>query len=362
VTAGAARRGLPLAALAVPLLSAAGCSALWPSLVRESPDEPLFGTAGLLRGPLRTDGALCSLATVGPEALRLVSPPRPPARRVPLREACGGGAATPRGEAIAVLTAQGEAIAHLWREPGATGLVVAFSGLGMPPEGWINSRLAELGAGRGLATLAVVRDESARPIVLDPLREARRALDAAAQVQAACGLGGSLAFVGISLGGLEALLANREAARAGLSTRAAVLDPVLDVAAATSHLDSSWHDFGDDGMQAYFRRILRGRYGEPEGTRFGDLMRRLEGRPGALTRPAEDSPSAWLCTVPSGRFAVFLSDTDPVLGDEQRQFGLACHYPFVAAKVPGHTPFACRLELFEELLEALGPGGPAAQR
>jgi hypothetical protein len=345
------------ALLAAPLLGLAACHAIWPTLVRPEPDEPIFRSGFPLVGSLRTDGALCSLASVGPEATLLVAPPEAPAGALGLRQACDPGAVARPGQVVEVLTGEGMVRGHLWRDPGATGLLVAFSGMGMPAAGWINTRFAERGARRGLATFAVIRDESPRPIVLDPLREARGALEAAAQVREACGLAGAapLFLVGISLGGLEALLAGREALRAGQDARAAVLDPVLDVGMAAAHLDSWWHPFADDGMQAYFRRILRGRWGEPEETRFQDVMRRLEGRPGARTRAAADAPSAWLCGAPPDRFAVFLSDTDPVLGDEQRAFGQACGYPFRPAGAPGHTPFACRLPLFDEMLDAVRP-------
>jgi hypothetical protein len=345
------------AALAAAVIGLAGCHAVWPTMVRPSPQEPLFHSGFPLMGALRTDAALCTLASVGPEATLLVVPPDPPGAAVGLGQACADGAPTRPGQLVEVLTSDGMVRGHLWRDPGASGLLVAFSGLAMPPTGWINARFAERAARRGLATFAPIRDESPRPIVLDPLREALRASEAASHLAQACGLGaGGPLYLGISMGGLEALLAAREAIQAGLPARAAVLDPVLDVAAAALHLDSYWHDLGDDAMQGYFRRILRGRWGEPEETRFQDVMRRIAGHPGARTRPDRDSPRAWLCGMPPERLAVFLSDTDPVLGDGQRDLGPACGFRFRPAGAPGHTPLACRLALFDEMVDAVRPG------
>jgi len=337
-----------------------GCSWLWPTVVPTSPKEPLFHSSFPLAGPLRLDGALCSLASLGPDATRAVSRPESMYGAVPLEEACrGGGAGGGRHESgprlVVVGTGRGPVYGYLFAAHPATGLLVAFSGLGLPAAGWVNQRFAEVAARRGLSTFAPVRDESPRPIFFDPLREALRATEAARQVIAACGVGApaDLRFVGISLGGLEALLANRESLRQGDATRAAVLDPVLDVQLASANLDSFWHGLAVDTVQGFFRRILAGRYGEDPPPGFQEVMSRTDPRKGALSDLRADSPSAWLCAAPREPYAVFLSDTDPVLGDDQRGFAERCKFPLERARVPGHTPLACRLELFDEMVERL---------
>jgi hypothetical protein len=155
------------------------------------------------------------------------------------------------------------------------------------------------------------------------------------------------------MGGMEALLANREAAADGLPMRVAVLDPLLDPTAAAAHLDSFWHSLDTDAMQAYFGRILRGRYGEPASTTFGDLLSRSSA--GTVTVLARDAPRAWLCTVDPASYAVFVSDGDPVLGNGQASFARTCGFPVRRARTKGHVGLACRLELFEELLDAADP-------
>lgn len=345
--------------LTAALLLLTGCAAFWPGMVQPAPERPLFEPRGLLAGGTRVDGALCSLASVGPDTTLLVQPPPLLTEPVPLVRACAGGAAFAPGTLVQVDTAQGPVLGFLTLPAGAAGVLVAFSGMGMPADGWVNHRLAQGAARRGLATLAVVRDESSRPIVLDPLREARRGLEAGRVLRERCGLDPArpLALVGISLGGLEALLAGREGAERRLEAHAAVLDPVLDVGLAAAHLDSFWHGLADDAMQGYFQRILRGRWAEPASTRFTDVLARLEQHPGAQTDPRRDTPSAWLCAAPRERFSVFLSTTDPVLGEEQREGLRSCGVPLLDAATPGHTPFACRLELFDLLLDAAA-GGP----
>ncbi len=340
---------LSLAALA---LGSAGCSWMWPTVVRTSPNEPLFHSGFPLVGCLRFDGAICSLVSLGPDATRVVSKPEPTDGAVPLEQACQHGLPGAAGrQLVMVSTAYGPVHGYLFAADSATGLVVAFSGLGTPPAGWINERFAEVAARRGFITFAPVRNESPRPIYFDPLREARRALDAARQILTACHLRepSDLAFLGISLGGLEALLANREALQRGMMTRAVVLDPVLDVRLAAANLDSFWHGPAVDAVQNYFRRILTGRYGEDPPPRFEDVMERVASQPHSVTDLRLDAPSAWLCGARRDAYAVFLSDTDPVLGDAQREFAESCGFPLRKAGVPGHAPLACRLELFEEM-------------
>src|SRR5260370_36128650 len=114
--------------------------------------------------------------------------------------------------------------------------------MGVGGVGGGSGRVGEAAARGGPIPLARIRAEAARPIYFDPLREARRAIGAAQQIGVACRSAApqNIRFVGISLGGLEALLANRESLRQGLDTRVAALDPVLDVGRVTAHLDTSW--------------------------------------------------------------------------------------------------------------------------
>lgn len=278
--------------------SCAGCTTFWPTLVRPSPKEPLFHSGFPLVGGARTDGAICSLATVGPEATLLVSPPEKTDAAVSLEEVCGAAAAgAPAsasragryGRLVRIETELGTEHGYLFVDgPAENGMLVAFSGLGMPPAGWINQRFAATGAQRGYAVFAPVRDERAKPVYFDPVREARRALEAASRVREACRVGPGLGFLGISMGGLEALLANREARNHHHETRAAVLDPVLDVGLVTENLDSYWHGFGVDSMQSYFQRILSGRYEEWPPPSFHDVMERTRARPGHLTEMSTD--------------------------------------------------------------------------
>jgi hypothetical protein len=340
---------------------ATGCSAFWPTVVRDSPDEPLFHSGFPLVGGARLDGALCSLATVGPEATRLVSPPEAVSGAIPLDLACSGAGPLHRsssrgrpGTLVRIETPSGDIFGYLYRDfASASGVMVAFSGMGMPASGWVNERFAEVASARGLLTFALVRDEAVRPIAFDPMREARRGVEAAQQISGACGVSPAapLAFVGISLGGMEALLAARGALARGLEARAAVLDPLLDPALAADNLDSTWHSAAVDSMQAYFRRILAGRYGERPTPSFRAVLSRRT----AESVPERDAPSAWLCASPQRAYAVFLSDTDPVLGNSQREFGYACKWPFRKAAAPGHTPLACNLDLFPQMIDALSP-------
>lgn len=350
--------------LAAPLLLAAlavGESAcVWPRVVATSPREPLFHSSGLVGGR-DLDAALCSLGTLGPDATATVIPPDAPSNAVSPEEACRR--AWPAAEAqrgrggvlVEVDTPYGPVRGWLYGVPTARGVIVAFSGLGMPAAGWINQRLAEAAARRGRATFAVIRDETARPMRFDPLREARRGVAAAARLRGACAVpeAAPVEFAGVSMGGLEALLAAREASTRSAAARAAVLDPVLDLGAVVTHLEAPWRSFAVDSMQSYFRRLAQGRYGEPPSTTFREVLARTDPAGGTMTDPAADSPSAWLCRVDPAAYTVLVSDTDPALGDEQRAFARACGFPLHPARAPGHVPLACRPELFEELLDRL---------
>jgi hypothetical protein len=271
------------------------------------------------------------------------------------------------GQLVRVVTPTGTVYGYLFNAPFATGLVVAFSGLGMPAGGWINERFAEAGARRQFLTFALVRDETPRPIYFDPLREARRAIEAARQIVQTCRVAapGDIRFVGISLGGLEALLANREALQQGMVTRAGVLDPVLDAVRVAQNLDSYWHSLAVDAMQAFFQRILSSRYGEWPVLPFADVINRVRSHTDAVTDFDKDAPSVWLCGAKRDAYSIFLSDKDPVLGEAQREFALSCGFPVLPARAPGHVPLACRLELFDEMMDTLrGPElrGPIASR
>jgi hypothetical protein len=350
---------------ALAALSMMGCSAFWPTIVRESPDEPLFRSGFPLMGVARIDGALCSLATVGPEATRLVSPPESLAGAVSPEAACAEpdsthwGARGRSGILVRVETSLGPFFGYLYRVGAPVGIVVAFSGMGMPPYGWVNQEFAEQGAKRDLLMFAAIRDESSHPIVFDPLREALRAVEAIPKLRAACGVAAEepVGFIGISLGGMEALLANREALAAGLRAKAAVLDPLLDPDLAASNLDSTWHSISVDSMQAYFRRILAGRYQERPPPSFHEVLNRVSTVHTTSTVLTRDAPSKWLCQAPRDAYSIFLSETDPVLGDAQREFAKRCDWPLKPAGVPGHTPLACNLDLFESMIKAVARQG-----
>jgi hypothetical protein len=347
--------------IACSAVAATGCSTFWPRLVSPSPTDPVFH-ASFIAGGSSTDGALCSLATIGPDALRAVSPPEPTIGAIGPEQACSREVSDVAaqhgrvGQLIVLSTSTGPLYGYLYTAPSPSGLLVAFSGLGMPASGWINERFAEVGARKSFITFAPVRDEAARPIYFDPLREARRTLEAAKQLGQSCGLSTSakIGFVGISLGGLEALLATREALAQGVATHASVLDPVLDAHLAIDNLDSYWHSFGVDSIHGFFQRILSGRYGEWPTPSFHDVMNRTRAHSDAMSDLDRDVPSTWLCGARRDAFTVFLSDEDPVLGEKQRDFARSCAFPLQPARAPGHVPLACRLELFDEVVDALG--------
>jgi hypothetical protein len=297
-----------------------------------------------------------------------LSPPEAPEGAVSVEQACAQevpnteGRRGRVGQLVEIPTMLGPVTGYLSATRPAAGLLIAFSGLGAPAWGWINERFAEEGARRGLVTFALIRNESARPMFFDPLREALRALQASEQIRAACLLDGPAALVGISMGGLEALLANREALRSGMASRVAALDPVLAPDRVAGHLDSFWHSMSTDVVQDLFRRIFTERYQEPGSPSFRRIMdrtRREFARGNALTDLDRDAPSAWICSEPPEGYAVFLSETDPVLGQDQRELVSPCPFRFLPAGEPGHTPLACAPELFERMIEFVA--GPAPQ-
>lgn len=343
------------------------CSAFWPAVTPRDPKAPVFHTSAPARWVADLDPALCSLATVGPEVTRLIHPPPKLPPHSSAEDWCAGEPQPPNkpspcrsamvGQLVSVSFAQGSADGYLYRIPNATGIVVVFAGLGMPPDGWINQRFAGEASRRGFATFAIVRVETRRPMRFDPLAEAHRGILAAKSLRGRCGIAGNarVAFLGISMGGMEALLAARDVAVVAPELHgapASVLDPLLSPEDAADNFDSFWHGVSVDAMQTYFRRLLVGRYGAPKcGVRFGDL---LSPAPGIRTNLKKDAPARWLCGQSVGeRFHVFLSATDPVLGDDQRERLEECGFPTVAVRSPGHTPLACELSLFERMVTAI---------
>jgi hypothetical protein len=336
------------------VLLTTGC--WWPTVVRSSPDDPLFHSGCPLKGPLQLDSALCSLATVGPDAMALVTPPATTAGAVDLAFACDLPApplTTGHGRQGQLVHLPGDIYGYLYRVEGSTGIAVAFAGLGMPSGGWINEKFAEMAAARGLTLFALIRTEriKPKPIAFDPLSEARRGIQAADLIERQCSIptAGKIRFLGVSLGGMEALLANREALIAGKQAKVAVLDPLMDPTLAADKLDSYWRSVSVDSMQSYFRRILAGRYEENPPPSFKVVLDRT----GPVTKLPLDAPSTWLCQEPLPAYAVFISDTDPVLGDEQRKFANGCKSVLHPAGAPGHVPFACRPQIFDEMWSTL---------
>jgi hypothetical protein len=151
------------------------------------------------------------------------------------------------------------------------------------------------------------------------------------------------------MGGLEALLAARDAP-GGAGARTAVLDPVLDFDRVAANLDGTFHDVSTDAMQTYFQRIMAGRY-RVAPVRFSRVIERVPPT-GRMTSLEKDVPSGWLCQGAVERYAVFLSQTDPVLGDAQRAELESRGFPFRRTAAAGHIPLACDLALFEAMVEA----------
>jgi pimeloyl-ACP methyl ester carboxylesterase len=347
----------------------AGCT--WPRVVPVSPNDPLYASGFPLVGTANLDAALCSLSSVGGDIARLVSPPDDTSHALSLDDACPAQRSADGPPLAGVLVETSPAggdlgfrvpiRGYLHAVPDATGILVLFAGLAMPSDGWINERFTEWAASRGYASFALVRDESTRPIRFDPRAEALRGLRAAQQLRGRCGLASNarVAFIGVSMGGMEALLAARYAPTMGAEfagARAVVLDPIIAPEAVAANLDRYWRSLSVDAMQAFFRRILVARYSEPLNVSFSELLgrtRRTSDRP-TLTDPEGDTPARWLCRerVPA---TIFLSSTDPALGDEQRE-AIACPGASFARRdtgVPGHIPLGCNLDLFRQIVAEL---------
>ena len=350
-----------------------GCASVTPQAVSPDIAQPVFEPGAVLRGPFALGPALCSLATVGLDVTLLPAQPGGPSEnQIPaLSKVCAAPAdeehqlsTGPRGlwarldgaDAWAGdpqrLEARRSGISALvYRVPEPKGLAILFTGLAMPADSDALRHFAVALARRGWLTAVVVRDESIGGF--DPRWEAHRGLALAAALRSSCARGEPpVAFLGLSMGGLEALLAARDAAvRPALGQpRAVVLDPVLDMREVADHLDSTFHRISTDAMQTYFQRIMAGRYRRAP-VRFTCEMDR---RPptGRMTDPDADAPAAWLCDGPVRRYSIFLSATDPVLGDEQRRRLEARAFSFERTEVGGHIPLACDLELYERMSDA----------
>ncbi len=364
------------------LLLLAGCAAVEPRSVSPDLGEPLFEPGWFLRGPFALEPALCSLATVGLDVTVLPAELSPPRHPRGLEEACRA-AAEPiapsstgsRGEWVRLEAAaawaadplrmearQTEVLAVIHRAPEARGIAILFAGLAMPADSEVMRRFADAFARRGWLAAVVLRDDSISGF--DPRWEAHRGLALARELGRVCTPGREppLAFLGLSMGGLEALLAARDAPASTerAEARAVVLDPVLDSALVAAHLDGAFHDVSTDAMQTYFQRIMAGRY-RVAPVRFAEAIIRAPPT-GQMTTPGKDEPSTWLCQGPVDRYAVFLSRTDPVLGDAQRAGLEAQGFRFRRTEAAGHIPLACDLSLFETMVDAatgaLPPGTP----
>lgn len=365
---------VPTMVLALVVGAQSGC--VWPGLVAK--DGALFQKGVSVAGAAGTDSALCTLATAGPDATRMLSKPEGTPGGSTFREVCdrsGTRSANLQrpgewtgmvGELIhqplgdGIVGESRHASGYLFRVRNARGIAILFPGLAMPADGWITQRFAAAAAGHGYATFALIRDETRSQVVFDPVLEAHRGRLAAGALLGICDVAANarVAFVGYSLGGMEALLAARDAAdvdRRQAGARAVVLDPVLDPARVARHLDKGTphlRSLSVDTMQAFFRRILRDRYGE-QTLSFDGLLSRTDAS-GAMTNPKVDAPATWICERDIDA-TIFLSTTDPVLGNRQRTV-LRCVRPGVkkrSAFVPGHIPFACNLTLFSEMAAAM---------
>ena len=253
-------------------------------------------------------------------------------------------------EPVRVDARQTDVLAVLYRVPEPRGIAILFAGLAMPADAEVMRRFADALARRGWLSAVVLRDDSISGF--DPRWEAHRGLALARELRRLCAAGRepALAFLGVSMGGLEALLAGRDAPASLGPVRVAVLDPVLDFRAVASHLDSFFHDVSTDAMQTYFQRIMAGRY-RVAPVRFADVLTRVPPS-GRMTSLERDEPTRWLCEGPVERYRVFLSRLDPVLGDAQRASLEARGFPFRRTAAAGHVPLACDLSLFDAMVEA----------
>lgn len=350
----------------------AGCAAVEPRAISPDLQERVFEPGWLLRGSLSLEPALCTLATVGLDVTVLPSELPAPLHTRGLEDACHSPAdpGTPfstgvRGEWVRLSGAaawardplrlearQTDVVAVLYRVPEPRGIAVLFTGLAMPADSELMRRFADALAGRGWMAAVVFRDDSIS--AFDPRWEAHRGLALARELARLCtpGRTPALAFLGVSMGGMEALLAARDAPEtlARGDARAAVLDPVLDFDRVAANLDGQFHDVSTDAMQTYFQRIMAGRY-RVAPVRFVDTIERAPPT-GRLTSLKKDAPAGWLCDGPVDRYTVFLSSSDPVLGNAQREALVRRGFPFQWTEAVGHIPLACDLSLFERMVDS----------
>jgi|GEM_PF-3401591 len=353
------------------VLFLAGCAAVEPRAVSPDLSERVFEAGWLLHGSLSLEPALCTLATAGLDVTVLPSKLPPPRETLVLDEACHGPA-LPLGSASTGTPGQWvrldgatawaldplrlearltDVLAVLYRVPGPRGIAVLFAGMTMPADSEVMRRLADALARRGWIAAVVLRDDSISGF--DPRWEAHRGLALARELQRSCTPGATLAlaFLGLSMGGLEALLAARDApGTLDRDASAAVLDPVLDFSRVAENLDGSFHDISTDAMQTYFQRIMAGRYGVAP-VSFAETLERVPPS-GRLTSLQNDAPARWLCDGPVDRYTVFLSRMDPVLGNAQREALEQRGFPFQRTEAAGHIPFACDLSLFDRMVTA----------
>lgn len=360
-----------------------GCAAVQPRAVSPDLEQRVFDPGWLLRGSLSLEPALCTLATVGLDVTVLPSELPPPLDTRGLEDACSAPVAPSppsstgiRGEWVKLAGAtawahdplrlkarQTDVLATLYRVPEPRGIAVLFTGLAMPADSDVMRRFADALARRGWMSAVVLRDDSISGF--DPRWEAHRGLALSRELERVCTPGRTpgLAFLGLSMGGLEALLAARDAP-ATLErgdARVAVLDPVLDFHLVAAHLDSTFHDISTDAMQTYFQRIMAGRY-RVAPVRFADAIERAPPT-GRMTSLKEDAPASWLCDGTVDRSTVFLSSIDPVLGNAQREALEQRGFPFQRTEAAGHIPLACDLSLFVRMADsATEAPAPATRR
>ena len=105
-------------------------------------------------------------------------------------------------------------------------------------------------------------------------------------------------------------------------------------------------------MQAFFHRILSGRYGEWPTPSFGDVINRVRSHADAVTDFDKDEPSVWLRGAKRDAYSIFFSDKDP-LREKRSASSLSPVDSPLSRRAPGHTPLACRLELFDEIIDTL---------
>lgn len=235
------------------------------------------------------------------------------------------------------------------------GVVVVFAGLSMSPEAPILRDLADRLADRGFIVARKLRHETVdgvapRKLRLDPVSEARGGISLGRQLADRCETK-HVEFVGMSLGGAEALIAAREAPGPTV-----VIDPLIDLEATVQ-----WLRGGDlrhpkkilslsrEVMLEFFRLVIHGRYGVA-GT-LGDALANAD--LGETVR-SRDMPHAWLSGVSTEwreGMRVFLSAWDPVLGDKGRE--LLDPNVIRRIAIEGHIPIYCDRDSMRRVVDAV---------